>query len=227
MNAAAAIVQKVAVRPARHAKPHTVGRTINILAFESGCTHTKEPGGTHQIRLRQVNKPLLPAALGTPRLAFEPDFLRHPAPLRIIIMCDTTCNASSFVIYFLLSIGEGAMSRVSDIVCQRELFRVEEYHSVAEVARKMADLHVGAILVFNGDQLARHFQRARSHEARSGGALRSRTHRRRPGHEHRGGDDRRIGQPGRGDGSHAVPQLPAFAGHARMVWWWPFCPCAI
>ena len=45
------------------------------------------------------------------------------------------------------------MSRVSDIVCQRELFRVEEYHSVAEVARKMADLHVGAILVFNGDQL--------------------------------------------------------------------------
>ena len=45
------------------------------------------------------------------------------------------------------------MSRVSDIVCQRELFRVEEYHSVAEVARKMTDLHVGAILVFNGDQL--------------------------------------------------------------------------
>jgi CBS domain-containing protein len=45
------------------------------------------------------------------------------------------------------------MSRVSDIVCQRELFRVEEYDSVAEVARKMADLHVGAILVFNGDRL--------------------------------------------------------------------------
>ena len=45
------------------------------------------------------------------------------------------------------------MSRVSDIVCQRELFRVEEYHSVAEVARRMTDLHVGAILVFNGDQL--------------------------------------------------------------------------
>ena len=45
------------------------------------------------------------------------------------------------------------MSSVSDIVRQRELFKVEEHHSVAEVARKMTDLHVGAILVFNGDQL--------------------------------------------------------------------------
>ena len=45
------------------------------------------------------------------------------------------------------------MSRVRDIVCQRELFSVEEHESVAEVARKMADLHVGAILVFNGIQL--------------------------------------------------------------------------
>ncbi|MCX6631638.1 MAG: CBS domain-containing protein [Candidatus Solibacter sp.] len=45
------------------------------------------------------------------------------------------------------------MSTVSDIVRQRELFRVEEHHSVAEVARIMTDLHVGAILVFNGDQL--------------------------------------------------------------------------
>ncbi len=45
------------------------------------------------------------------------------------------------------------MSRVSDIVHQRELFSVEEHHSVAQVARKMAELHVGAILVFNGDQL--------------------------------------------------------------------------
>jgi CBS domain-containing protein len=45
------------------------------------------------------------------------------------------------------------MSRVSDIVHQRELFSVEEHQSVAEVARKMTDLHVGAILVFNGDQL--------------------------------------------------------------------------
>ena len=45
------------------------------------------------------------------------------------------------------------MSCVSDIVRQRELFSVEEHQSVAEVARKMADLHVGAILVLNGDQL--------------------------------------------------------------------------
>jgi CBS domain-containing protein len=45
------------------------------------------------------------------------------------------------------------MSSVCDIVRQRELFSVEEHQSVAEVARKMADLHVGAILVLNGDQL--------------------------------------------------------------------------
>jgi signal-transduction protein with cAMP-binding, CBS, and nucleotidyltransferase domain len=45
------------------------------------------------------------------------------------------------------------MSQVKDIVHERELFSVEEHQTVAEVARKMADLHVGAILVFEGDQL--------------------------------------------------------------------------
>ena len=45
------------------------------------------------------------------------------------------------------------MSQVKDIVHERELFSVEEHQSVAEVARKMADLHVGAILVFDQDQL--------------------------------------------------------------------------
>lgn len=45
------------------------------------------------------------------------------------------------------------MSCVRDIVHQRELFCVEEHESVADVARKMTDLHVGAILVFNGEQL--------------------------------------------------------------------------
>jgi len=45
------------------------------------------------------------------------------------------------------------MSRVLDIVQDRELFFVEERESVAEVARKMADLHVGAILVLNGEEL--------------------------------------------------------------------------
>src|SRR5438309_1592819 len=45
------------------------------------------------------------------------------------------------------------MSRVRDIVHCRDLFSVEEHQSVAEVARKMADLHVGAILVLSGEQL--------------------------------------------------------------------------
>jgi CBS domain-containing protein len=45
------------------------------------------------------------------------------------------------------------MSRVCDIVRERDLFSVEEHQSVAEVARKMADLHVGAILVLCGEEL--------------------------------------------------------------------------
>jgi CBS domain-containing protein len=45
------------------------------------------------------------------------------------------------------------MSRVCDIVRDRELFCVEENETVAQVARKMADLHVGAILVLNGERL--------------------------------------------------------------------------
>ena len=45
------------------------------------------------------------------------------------------------------------MSCVRDIVHHRELFSVEERDTVADVARRMADLHVGAILVLRGDQL--------------------------------------------------------------------------
>lgn len=45
------------------------------------------------------------------------------------------------------------MSRVSDILHQSELFSVEETQSVREVARRMAELHVGAILVVQDDEL--------------------------------------------------------------------------
>ncbi len=45
------------------------------------------------------------------------------------------------------------MSRVRDIVQGRELFSVEEGHSVAEVARRMSELHVGAILVLRGEEI--------------------------------------------------------------------------
>ena len=45
------------------------------------------------------------------------------------------------------------MSQVRDIVHGRDLFFVDERESVAEVARRMADLHVGAILVLNGEDL--------------------------------------------------------------------------
>lgn len=45
------------------------------------------------------------------------------------------------------------MSRVRDILHQRELFSVEEGQSVCAVARRMAELHVGAILVVQEGEL--------------------------------------------------------------------------
>jgi CBS domain-containing protein len=45
------------------------------------------------------------------------------------------------------------MSRVRDIIQDRELFHVDERETVAGVARRMTDLRVGAILVMNGNAL--------------------------------------------------------------------------
>jgi signal-transduction protein with cAMP-binding, CBS, and nucleotidyltransferase domain len=45
------------------------------------------------------------------------------------------------------------MSRVRDIVDNRRLFSVEETETVASVARRMAELNVGAIVVLRGDEL--------------------------------------------------------------------------
>ncbi|MDR3701669.1 MAG: CBS domain-containing protein [Candidatus Sulfopaludibacter sp.] len=45
------------------------------------------------------------------------------------------------------------MSTVRDIVDNRKLFQAGEFDTVAQVARQMAELHVGAILVLNGESL--------------------------------------------------------------------------
>ncbi len=45
------------------------------------------------------------------------------------------------------------MSTVRDVVDARDLYQVSEFETVAQVARRMADLHVGAILVLNGEKL--------------------------------------------------------------------------
>jgi CBS domain-containing protein len=45
------------------------------------------------------------------------------------------------------------MSSVRDIVDNRDLYQVGELETVAEVARRMAELHVGAILVLSGESL--------------------------------------------------------------------------
>ena len=46
------------------------------------------------------------------------------------------------------------MSRVRDIVGNREVFHVDADETVANVARRMADLQVGAILVLSGGELS-------------------------------------------------------------------------
>ena len=45
------------------------------------------------------------------------------------------------------------MALVRDVVAGRELFYVDEWQSAAEAARRMAELHCGAILVLNGGEL--------------------------------------------------------------------------
>ncbi len=45
------------------------------------------------------------------------------------------------------------MSQVIDIIANRELYSVEPHLTVAEVAHRMAELHVGAILVMRGGEL--------------------------------------------------------------------------
>lgn len=45
------------------------------------------------------------------------------------------------------------MSRVRDIVSYRELYFAKESDAVADVARQMAELQVGAILILDGEQL--------------------------------------------------------------------------
>jgi CBS domain-containing protein len=45
------------------------------------------------------------------------------------------------------------MSRVRDIVHDRELFHVAEQDTVADVVRRMAEFQVGAILVLDGEEL--------------------------------------------------------------------------
>jgi CBS domain-containing protein len=45
------------------------------------------------------------------------------------------------------------MSLVKDIVDSRELFHVEEGQTVAEVVKRMAELHVGAIVVLGREKL--------------------------------------------------------------------------
>ena len=46
------------------------------------------------------------------------------------------------------------MSHVRDIVDSRQLFSVEESETVAAVAHRMAELHVGAIVVLKGGELS-------------------------------------------------------------------------
>ena len=45
------------------------------------------------------------------------------------------------------------MSRVMDVLAQKELYSVEPDQTATEVAHRMAELHVGAILVMQAGEL--------------------------------------------------------------------------
>ena len=45
------------------------------------------------------------------------------------------------------------MSRVMDVLAQKDLYSVKPAQTVTEVAHRMAELHVGAILVMEGNRL--------------------------------------------------------------------------
>jgi CBS domain-containing protein len=60
---------------------------------------------------------------------------------------------SAFCDTLPLDQGGDTMVLVQDILRDRTLFSVESNQSVAGVARRMAELHVGAILVLAGDEL--------------------------------------------------------------------------
>src|ERR1035438_7163802 len=77
MDPATALDQEVTVRPPRYAQPHAIPRPVHIFALEGGRSHPHKGGRAQQVRLRQVNKPLLPATFRTSRLAFKPNSLPH------------------------------------------------------------------------------------------------------------------------------------------------------
>jgi signal-transduction protein with cAMP-binding, CBS, and nucleotidyltransferase domain len=66
---------------------------------------------------------------------------------------DLTTLESGAVLWYLYLPGEDAMSRVVDVLAKRELYAVEPHLTVAEVAHRMAELHVGAILVMKDGEL--------------------------------------------------------------------------
>ena len=92
MDPAAAIVQEVTVCAARHPQPHTVACPVHILTLERSRGHPDKLCLTPQIRLRQVDKPLLAAAFRTSRLALEPYPLGH----RIIMICNASVICAIF-----------------------------------------------------------------------------------------------------------------------------------
>ena len=77
MDPATALDQEVTVRAPRHAQPHTVARAVYVFTLERFRTHPGELGRPQQVRLRQVDKPLLRAAFRTSWLALKPYSPRH------------------------------------------------------------------------------------------------------------------------------------------------------
>jgi len=147
VNGAAALAEKMTLRIARHAQARPPCGPVHVFAFELGDGHAQEIGDPLGIPFRQIDKALLGATFRTSGLALEPQPLGH------LLIIDLKVKTT--VIYFRVPVGErgGCMSRVRDIVHDKELFFVEETDTVAGAARRMEELQCGAILVLKSGEL--------------------------------------------------------------------------
>jgi hypothetical protein len=71
MNAAAPILQEMALRPARFPKPEQMAITDDVFRLKRGRRHANKPRRAHEIILGEINVPLNLATARTTRLAGE------------------------------------------------------------------------------------------------------------------------------------------------------------
>jgi hypothetical protein len=78
VNRAAARLQEMTLRIARHAQPQPPARPVDVLPLELGRCHPQEVRHPRHVGFGQVDESLLSATFRTSRLAVEAQPLDHP-----------------------------------------------------------------------------------------------------------------------------------------------------